>query len=97
MHREITHSTWNWKRGKYDYFAVNGPIGYRQRLGYPASRSIKGVGDLPEESVQPLPVGAQYIGSGDQAIGIVSSPTKRSGLVFVVVTVIGLCLLSWVD
>jgi hypothetical protein len=84
------YSVWNWKKGKFDYYRGKRARNYRERVGYPAQIGLKGVGDLPEESVNPIPAGAVYVGSGDQAVGVLASPTQRSGLLFVAAALVGL-------
>ena len=76
------YSVWNWEKGQYDYYSGNRSHGYRSTVGYPASRAQQGLGEVPERSVQPLPAGVRYIGSGTTARGMVAAPSKRSGLVF---------------
>jgi hypothetical protein len=83
-------SVWNWDKGKYDYYRTRTPRTYRERSGYPSTKSLKGVGDIPEDSTHPLQSGSVYVGSGDEAIGTVSSGKKRNGTVFVAVTLLAL-------
>ena len=87
------YSIWNWEKGRYDYYRANSARPYRSRVGYPAPRGIKGLGEVPEESVHPLPAGAEYVGSGDTLVGTMASPTKRSALLFIAVAAIGLWIL----
>jgi hypothetical protein len=76
------YSVWNWKTGRYDYYRSRNPRSYRATVGYPAARAIKGVGELPEQAVDPLPAGTVYIGSGLEAQGTLAAPRKRSSLLF---------------
>ena len=89
------YSVWNWDKGRFDYYRVDRARPVRERRGYPVARGIKGVGETPEESVNPLPAGAKYYGEGDEAIGTVAQPRKRSAGLFVVGALVGLALLSW--
>ena len=88
------YSVWNWNKGRYDYYRSNRSRPVRSRVGYPAARGLKGVGEVPEQSVHALPAGAQYVGEGDMAVGTVASPVKRNGAVFVVAALGALWWLS---
>jgi hypothetical protein len=87
------YSVWNWRKGQYDYYRVNRPLDYRARVGYPAPKSLKGVGEVPEQAVDPLPADASFVGSGEQAIGIISAPQQRSAVLFIAAALAGLWLL----
>jgi hypothetical protein len=71
-------SAWSWKKGKYDYFMP--PPWARRAFGdvtpsTPARRSMGQLGEAPEDSAAALPLGARFMGSGDEARGqIVSHP-----------------------
>jgi len=84
------YSVWNWKKGRYDYYRSQLPRAYRARIGYPKASGLKGLGEVPEQSVHPLPAGAKYTGEGDEAIGTVAQPRQRSVGLFVVATLLGL-------
>ena len=84
------YSVWNWKKGRYDYYRSKHPRAYRARVGYPKARGLKGVGEIPEQSVHPLPSNAVYVGEGDTAVGTVAQPQQRSVALFAVVALLGL-------
>jgi hypothetical protein len=88
------YSVWNWDKGRFDYYAVNRHRPSRQKSGYPPSQGLKGVGETPEQSVNPLPAGARYIGEGDEAIGTMAQPKKRSATLFVAASLVALWLLN---
>lgn len=84
------YSVWNWEKGHYDYYRGVRPRPYRARIGYPRAGSLTGVGALAEESVHPVPAGAEYIGSGEPAVGTIASAKQRSPWVFAAVALAGL-------
>jgi hypothetical protein len=88
------YSVWNWEKGRYDYYRSNRPRPPRQRTGYPRAKGLKGVGEVPEQSVQPIPAGAQYVGEGDDPIGTIAQSHKRSALLFAGGAVVALLLLK---
>jgi hypothetical protein len=78
-------SIWNWDTGKYDYYRV--PASSRRPYGEdmkppPAGQALGGVGEDPDVSSHPLPLGSRKVGSGNQAMGnIVSLPRTTVGMV----------------
>lgn len=88
-----TYSVWNWKKGRYDYYRSGTPRPFRARISYPAARGLRGMGEVPEQSVHNLPLDAVFVGEGDEAVGVISSGKQRSGVVFVIVSVALLWLL----
>lgn len=77
-------SVWNWDTGRYDYYRV--PTSSRRTYGAemtppPAGQALGGVGEDPDASSHPLPIGSRMVGSGDQAMGnIVSLPRTATAL-----------------
>jgi len=90
MHDD-TYSVWNWSKGRYDYYRGR-KRPFRTRSTYPKSSGLKGVGEVAESSVHHVPLGARKVGEGDEALGTVASPPRRSGLLFAAA---GLGLLWW--
>lgn len=88
------YSVWNWDKGRFDYYVVNRRRPVRQKAGYPPPRGLKGVGEVPEESVNPLPAGAKYVGEGDEAVGTVAEHRQRSATLFVAASLLALWLLG---
>lgn len=70
----ITYSRWEPSGGYYDYFEADQSPGINDDLPVPALPSATELGVPSTECGRPVPSGAEYIGAGYEAVGLMAVP-----------------------
>jgi len=79
--RPVTHSAWNPRTLRYDYYRAPAHLLRSGVIAPPARLPLGGaLGIAPEDAARPLPAGARPVGSGPSARGMIASPRGGAAL-----------------
>ncbi len=76
----IIYSRWDPAHATYDYFEAEQSPGINDDLPVPELPSATDIGVPSTECGRPLPAGAQYVGTGDWAVGLMAFPAGTTQL-----------------
>ena len=78
----VTHSVWNPRTLRWDYYRALGGANLRYGVFAPSPHvPTQSIGTPIDKAARPLPLGASKVGSGDIARGLVAGRTTLAGIV----------------